>query len=368
MISVLHVVPDLGSGGLEQLLKQWYPLAKENEIRFVFSVQSEGGVTYNFFQNEGCKIIRTERIVRIGFWKFVKQYKEIIRNNNIDIVHVPASPSSWLVLLAAKLSGCKCRIIHAHTNLYVRSSGNELPFAIRKCIMILNNKLSTIRLTGSSSAGKYCFGENDFELIRNGIDLEKFSFDKEARAIKRKELGVDSELLIGSVGRLVDQKNQQFLLRIANEIINNKGTKCKIIFLGEGENKKVLEQIIKEYSLDSNVMFLGTTSNLAPFYFAMDAFVFPSKYEGLGIAAVEAQACGTQTFLSEFVPNDAIISSNTIVLSLDDSPEKWADIIICHHERNTHGVRDAQKCGYDVNETSKRVINIYKTSVDKHDY
>ena len=361
MISVLHIVPDLGSGGLEQLLKQWYPIAKDNNIRFVFSVQSMGGVAYDFFINEGCRIILTKRIAQIGFLKFVKQYIDIIQECNIDIVHVPASPSSWLVLLAAKLSGCNSRILHAHTNLYVRRSGKELPFVIRKCIMIINNMFSTIRLTGSSSAGNYCFGKKNYMMIRNGIDLEKFTFNADIRAIKRKELGVNSELLIGSVGRLVDQKNQQFVLKIANEIINNRGIKCKIIFLGEGENKRLLEQMTRMYSLDSSVQFLGTTSNLAPYYFAMDAFVFPSKYEGLGIAAVEAQASGTQTFVSEFVPDDAIISSSTVVLSLDDPPGKWADAIISYHERNSHGVKDAQICGYELNETSKKMVSIYKS-------
>lgn len=362
MKNILFVSPQLASGGIEQLAKQWAPVAKEQGFLYVFSVTVEGGSTYEYFRNGGYKIISTKAIGECGIRQFISQYIRIIKENKIDIIHIPASLSSGFILLAAFLSGCKKRIVHAHTNFYntngsKTSSSIELFFA-----RTLNNVFSTDCLSGSESAAEYCFGKkHNYLLIKNGINIEKFRFKSKKREEKRKELNIEDSFVIGNIGRFTYQKNQRFVIRILKVLCEKYNSNCKLIFLGEGEDELKLRDCIRSNNLEDNVLFLGTDSDLSSYYQAMDAFVFPSLFEGLGIAAVEAQASGTLTYISENVPDDAIISSSTKKISLSEGEERWADVIWSNRlNRNENGYNDAVNAGYSENDTIQQVIDVYK--------
>ena len=362
MKKVLFVVPQLGTGGVEQLAKQWYTEAVKRDVEFIFAVNMLGGKTYDYFKEKGCTVLEMGILKEIGPIKYIQRYYRAIKSENVDIVHVPASCASALVLFAAWLAGCKVRIIHSHTNSYNVNEDRFINKAILKVVRLMNNGLSTLRMTGSVSAAEYCFGTSDSKkviMLRNGIDIDKFTFSEETRKAKRNELGLDGSFVIGSVGRLCYQKNQKFIIEILRELLKIDAN-CQLIILGEGEDEAELRLIVKDGNLTDKIHFLGVTDNLSPYYQAMDAFVFPSRYEGLGIAAVEAQATGTLAYLSECVPSDAIISSTTKVLSLDEAPAKWAEAIWERRAlRNDNATTDAISSGYDQNITNKRMISIY---------
>ena len=118
MKKVLFVVPQLGSGGVEQLAKQWYAEAVKKNVEFIFAVNMLGGKTYDYFREKGCTILEMGTLKGIGPIKYIHRYYHAIRRERTDIVHVPASCASALVLFAAWLAGCKVRIVHSHTNSY----------------------------------------------------------------------------------------------------------------------------------------------------------------------------------------------------------------------------------------------------------
>lgn len=362
MKKVLFIVPQLGSGGIEKLVRQWYPEAKRNGIEYIFSVIVAGGKAYDFFSEQDCKIMKMEDIRSIGIRRFLLQYYKIIKKEKIDILHIPASPTAFLVMITACIAGCRNRIIHAHTNFYNSKNNKRWNKYGVLIFQVMNNIFSTLRITCSDSAANYCFGnfrKNTIVMLKNGIDINKYTYLEELREKKRKELHVENDFVIGNVGRFTYQKNQSFVIEILRELLKY-NQNCKLILFGEGEDEQRLHKLVEKYGLQKKVLFLGVKSNLEAYYQAMDAFVFPSRFEGLGIAAVEAQAVGTLTYISEFVPDDTIISDSTIRLSLEQSPEKWAEIIWRRRElRNLRGKEEVIQNGYNQEETIKKMIDIY---------
>ena len=359
---ILFVSPALANGGIEQLARQWEDAVKKHGHTYVFAVLNYGGDTFDYFKSLGYKIYILKTVGDIGVVGFVKQYYKLIKAERIDVIHIPASPTSALALFAAMCAGCKNRIIHAHTNLYNTLTGKKWSGLKIKQFQWMNIFFSTTRLTGSSAAADYCFGRGckDTILIKNGIDLDKFVFSNENRNKLRKNLNIENDFVIGSVGRLTYQKNQGYVIDICKSI-NSQGTICKLLILGEGEDEIRLKKKVEELELEDKVFFLGVTDDLSQFYNAMDAFVFPSRFEGLGIAAVEAQSCGTACYLSEYVPKDAIITEQTRVISISEDPSTWAKMILKDGgQRNMKGVEEARKAGYDRDRTISQLLDVYE--------
>jgi len=362
MKKILFHVPQLGSGGIEKLVEQWYPVAKKNGIEYVFTVMVPGGKMYDYFQNKGNKIYTVKEMGQVGVKNYIKQFYDIAKKEQIGGMHVPAAPTASLILLAGFLAGCKMRIMHAHTNLYIKEDGKEWDKKHLKAYMLLNNLFSNIKCTGASEAAEYCFGKKSHKavLIRNGIDIEKFTFRQETRDRERERLGLGNCFVLGSVGRFAYQKNQEFVIRILKELMEKYGKQFKLLLLGEGEDEPKLRELVKELDLREQVLFLGTTNNLMPYYCAMDAFVFPSRYEGLGIAAVEAQCTGVMCYLSEQVPDDAIISERVLKLSIDDDASLWAETIYNgDNSRVADAWKDAKSNGYDEKQSVQDMIKVY---------
>jgi glycosyltransferase involved in cell wall biosynthesis len=365
MIKVMHICSDLGSGGVEKLLRQWYPIAKSNNIQFSFTVYREGGEAYNYFSNEGSRIIKINRLTEIGIFSFCKQLIKVFKDEKVDIVHVPSAPTASLILLSAKMAGVKVRLIHAHTNLYNVDNGKFINSVMVKMFSVLNVFFATKLLTGSKEAANYCFGNDRIrskkkvETIYNGIDISRFSFKSKLREEKRQELGIENKFIVGSVGRLTYQKNTEFIIEIFYELLK-KNKDCLLFLIGEGEDKEILIKKATELGINDKVMFLGIFENLSPWYHVMDAFIFPSRYEGLGIAAIEAQTTGLQAYLSNNVPLSAGITKNVHFISIDKGGKYWAEEIWKNHKKvRADCSKDAINSGYDSNSSIIKMIKIY---------
>ena len=361
MIRVLHVIPSLGSGGLEQLIRIWIDDCCANGIEFIIASHCAQGELNDFLVKKGISVVQTKRIKELGIRAFIKQYENIIVNYRIDIVHVPASPSSPYVLRAASKTKRKT-ITHAHTNSYNFLKIGLLSSLIWRYIRHSMVKRSNLLLTGSKSASSFCFGKAPAIMLKNGFDLNRFQYSHLKRIAFRKKLLIDeSDFVIGNVGRLTKQKNQRFLIKTF-KFIKMLKPNSKLILLGEGEDFKKLTLFAKKLKIENDVLFPGITDDLSGFYSAMDIFVFPSLYEGLGIAAVEAQTIGINTIVSDRVPKEAVISSNTLTLALNLGPKKWAKCISnIKCEINKHSIIDAKEHGYDNRDSTKQLISIYKT-------
>ena len=200
----------------------------------------------------------------------------------------------------------------------------------------------------------------DYTIVNNGIDTEKFVFDKQVRDKIRTGLKIENKFVVGHIGRFSYQKNHEFLIDIFNEVYK-KNSNAVLLLLGCGELEKQIREKVHILGLDKAVIFNGTVSNANEFYQAMDCFVLPSHFEGLGIVAVESQASGLKTLCSDVVPKEAQITNLLEFMSLSDTAEAWAEKVLSYDNR--YGRRDMsdeiKKSGFDIKYSAKQLEGLY---------
>ena len=170
--------------------------------------------------------------------------------------------------------------------------------------------------------GKRAVNSGNFYIIQNGIDLSRFAFDPQKRRKMRQSLGIEeSTIVLGHVGRLTVPKNHKFLLELFAQY-----HKCNpdsfLLLVGDGELLETIKQQCGQLKIDNSVKMVGGRTNTEDYYQAMDVFLFPSLWEGLGIVVVEAQANGLPCLVSDNVPKDALVTNLAKALSLN-KPGDW---------------------------------------------
>jgi glycosyltransferase involved in cell wall biosynthesis len=140
-----------------------------------------------------------------------------------------------------------------------------------------------------------------------GIDLEPFRQEVSREAV-RQELGIPKDApVVGHVGRFTPQKNHAFLLQIAAEVVKMRPD-VRFLLVGDGPLRPQIEARARELGIAGNAIFTGVRSDVPRLMLgAMDAFIFPSLWEGLGLVVVEAQAAGLPCIVSEWVPAEATV-------------------------------------------------------------
>ena len=185
----------------------------------------------------------------------------------------------------------------------------------------------------SELAGRWLFGDKEYDkgnvyLLNNAVDLEKFKYNKNIRKKMRKSLDIsDDRLVIGHVGRFVEQKNHRFLIDIFNEIYK-KNNNSLLLLAGQGPLMDEIKNKVKSLKLEKNVKFLGQRDDIDVLYQAFDVFLLPSLYEGLPVVGVEAQATGLLCELSNDMTKETKVLDTTRFMSLDDTAEEWANKIL----------------------------------------
>ena len=203
-------------------------------------------------------------------------------------------------------------------------------------------------------------------IIPNAIDIDRFKFNMNLRQKTRKELGLEDKFIIGNVGRCVSQKNQSFLIDIFFEI-QKTNKDCNLIIIGDGPLTGILIDKVKKLKIEEKVIFAGVHKNIENFYNAMDYFVFPSLYEGLGMCLVEAQISGLKCITSSNVPLEAKISNGVQFVSLKNNRKFWAKLInndIGNKvDRSKIEFLDIEK--YDIKIASTKIVDIYINIVNE---
>ncbi|MBP0958277.1 MAG: glycosyltransferase [Oscillospiraceae bacterium] len=294
----------------------------------------------------------------VDFLKFIKQ-------EHYDIIHLHmCRPYDILYAAAARLAGSRHIILHSHSSWRSDVSFPEKladPF-----FRALSRKKGYHLAACSKQAAEYMFGDRSFVLLKNGIETDKFSYSPELRITERERLGIGDSFAVGNVGRLCEAKNQSFLLEIFAELLKLRQDSILII-AGDGELESRLKQKAEELKISEKVIFCGAVDNTSLLYQAMDCFVFPSNFEGLGIAAIEAQTAGLKTICSDGVPREAAVTELCSFMPLKASPKEWAEHIIseCDGYVRRSYAKEVRTAGYDIADTAKQLEKIYRSLAEE---
>lgn len=291
-------------------------------------------------------------------------FKRILRDGNYDAVHLNIFQAFDLrYAKIAKREGIPIRIAHAHGAGLRKSAALPIKIFIHRLSRHLA-KHATVTLACSPQASKFLFGKGADKYIKNGIDTRDFVYSEEKRRKIRESLALGNRPIIGQVARLSSEKNQEFSLGVLREILT-KRPDAVLLLVGDGDDRERLRELAARLNVEKSVVFYGTTSDVGELYSAMDIFLFPSHFEGFGIAAIEAQCAGLAVLCSRGVPSDAIICESAVRLPLADGEKKWADKILemlaVSVERKSR-CEEIIKAGYDIKATAREMAKYYENS------
>ncbi|WP_082238748.1 glycosyltransferase [Niameybacter massiliensis] len=326
-VRVLHGVGKMNCGGAETMLMNLYRHMDREQIQFDFLVHSKGEGYYDKEILElGGRIYYMPSQGSIGPIKYIKQLIHLIKEiGPFDVVHSHLDWQGGFIALAARMAGIKKIVVHAHTSKLMKYGlAYQLMLRIQKlCIA----GFATDCWACSKEAAHFLFYSKPCKsrqrIIPNAIDVERYTIAQ--RDMIRDALGISKEtLLIGQVGSLSPFKNQMFTLQMAEQLA--RGDKdFKVIFVGQGHEayRENLMSTLVEAGLDEYVEFLGLREDIPNIMAALDVLVLPSKFEGLGIVAIEAQACGTPCLVSTGVPQEIDMGLGLVSFLSLQTPEDW---------------------------------------------
>lgn len=358
-IRVLHILQRMEAGGTQALLMNIYRKIDRTKVQFDFlvvykekqfyddEIESMGGHVYKLSFREDLKLPKFQKDLK----NFFKQHHEY------QIVHCHAYTIGYFCLKAAKKAGIPVRIAHSHSNAAVHDVKLPLKLIMQKLFTIYSTDLFAC----SEEAGKFAFKGKKFGIVQNAIDSQKFIADANIREEIRKALRVENKFVVGHVGRMQPEKNHNFLIDVFAEI-KKKKLDAELILVGTGPLEEKVRSKVADKGLTESVQFLGNRKDMNRIYQAMDVFVFPSLFEGLGIVAIEAQAAGVPIVCSEGLPPETDITPIYRKLMLSDGEQRWADAAL-EIAQNPMAHTNMQKyvidAGFDMSATAKNMESYY---------
>lgn len=293
-----------------------------------------------------------------------RQVRYLIRKEGYEIVYLNISTAmDGVAAFAAKSCRVPRRILHSH------SGGNDceswkkrvLFDFLQKVCRPFFHKAGTEFYGCSRTAGYWMYparvvDSEKFRVIYNAVDRERFCYRPEIRETLRKEMNLENKFVIGHVGNFCYQKNHEFLIRIF-EKIHQKRPESVLLLVGKGVRYEQVQEQVQKAGLEHAVRFLGWRSDVDQLFQAMDVFLLPSNFEGLPTVGIEAQCTGLPCVISTSVTEETRITDRCSFVSLEDSPEKWAEEVLRQEKWNREQIVFSEEAKYYSLEDQKRRLH-----------
>lgn len=367
-VKVLQVGMTRNLGGLETyLIQQFDHLDKKKVIYDFVNITNEYEIVFaDKIKQQGSKIFgvcsRHKNPLK-HYWQWYKllrkegiNYKAIVLNTN--------SLEYVFPLFIGKLIGIPVRIMHSHNGGFENKIG-----LIRSLLVTVNRQLmkwsTTDYFACSKLAGKWMFGKTqDFIVVHNAINTKNLLYNEKIRIEVRNELQLQDNLVIGHVGRFVYQKDHEFLIDVFAEV-QRKEPAAKLLLIGDyvddSSYYEAAKLQVKKLRLEKSVLFLGLRNDVNRLMQGMDCFVLPSRFEGLPLVGIEAQASGLPCIFSETISRElCLVDELCTFLHKEDSIMDWCEKIIknCRKERINTSKRLVD-VGYDIHEEIDKIQEFY---------
>ncbi len=335
-IRIAQIIGKWLGGGVESVVMNYYRHIDRTKIQFDFICDKDStNIPYDEIEQLGGRVILVPPYQKV--FEYQKELIKIFKENNYKIVHSHINTLSVFPLRTAKKAGVPIRIAHSHSTTNKKEWKKNL---LKQILRPFSKVYATDYMCCSELAGRWLFGNKEYDkgnvyLLNNAIDLDKFKYDEKIRKEKRKELNIkDDTLVIGHVGRFVEQKNHRFLIDIFNEV-HKQNENSILLLVGQGPLMEEMKEKVKTLGIEDSVKFLGQRNDVNELYNAMDLFLFPSLYEGLGMVVVEAQVSGLPCVVSTKIPEIAKVTKKIVFINLENNIKTWTEIIFNHLKNTT---------------------------------
>lgn len=333
IIKVLHILPTMSLAGTEMFIINNFRNIDKTRFEFIFLSLSD---KYNNLEQTILKEGGSVFYCNLNFCYAKSVFKNILSLSNLlrkidyDVLHCHVSSQCGPIFLASFLAGKGKCIAHSHFSYYEEQTGGILRRFIYKTIFpYFMFKIGKKFCACSPEAGDALFGQgSDYEIVKNGIDLDNFINSPDNTSGLRKEFGIPSDVKVyGNISRIAHPKNIPFVIDVFNEIHKVENSSILILVGKNGDLYNETIKRINEYALNDSVRFLGQRSDVNLILNMIDCIIFPSENEGFGLSVVEAQAASTPVVCSDCIPSSADLNLGLVrFLSLNEMPRIWADI------------------------------------------
>ena len=369
-IRILHIVGAMYPGGVENFIMNLYRRIDRERFQFDFVVHSRRDNDYiPEIESLGGRVYELPRLVRHPVSN-LRQIRTLVEENGYAAVERHTANALVAPQLLAAKSGGAVPVCHSH-------SSDDPQFLLHRAGRLLLPAAAGVRLACSEQAGHWMYGEKyragmlsfeedspakapgggaaltegaaessgtekrtgpkarhprgrlqekgTFRVIRNAVDIGRFSFSQEKRDRVRRELGLEGKHLYGNVGNYIEVKNHPYQLRIYREILR-RDPDAVCLCIGEGEKRPQIEAQIQEMGLEGRVILTGLRSDVDACLSALDVLIFPSIFEGLPLSLIEAQAAGLPMLVSDVITPEAAVTEGLVEYRpIEEDPALWAD-------------------------------------------
>ncbi|EPP15619.1 group 1 glycosyl transferase [Megasphaera sp. BL7] len=369
-IRILQAFVANDKGGLTGYICQNYRFIDKNKVQFDFLTFEDRKLDFeDEFISMGARFYHISRPSHPI--SYAKSLKGILNQTEYAAVHFNMSYANFIPIIIARWIGAKRIIMHSHSTA-IDDRRDIIRFAkmiIHKLGRHLMNYMADEYLACSSLAARWMYPvsilqSKRYHMAKNAIDVSKYNYNPHVRADIRRKLKIsDDTFVIGHVGRFTYQKNHEFLIDIFKQV-HDKLNNSLLLLIGEGPEENQMKEKVASLELASRVLFLGRRNDVPKLFQAMDCFVLPSRFEGLGIVGIEAQSSGLQCIFSDVVPREVDVVGKSIFLSLEHSGQ-WVSEILkissLNNRKNTEAQVDA--AGYNIHSEIKKIESLYEVDL-----
>lgn len=362
-IKVLMLVPNLFvANGVASFVMNYMRNLNHNEVRVDIASYKEGAsIYYAEVENAGGKVFFLPGIRNLH--EHVKVCNKILSEGQYDIVHDNTLHISIPMMWCAKRKGISVRILHSHN---AKMGETFLKEVRNKLFLPVLRGLATDFVSCSELAGKAMFKNREFIVLPNVIQTERYHFDENVRTLVRKKMNTTDKFVVGTVGRLADQKNPFFAMDVF-ECLQKQVPNAEYWWVGSGPLDDQVKAHVEKKGLSEKVRLLGSWNDVTDLYQGMDVFFLPSLFEGLPVTGVEAQAMGLPMVVSDTVTKEMVYTDLVDYVSLKSAKEIWVEHLIKAAEkkqnRSNYG-DDLRKSAFSDIGCGNRLEEIYRSFLD----
>ena len=361
-IRILNLFTIMNRGGAETMVMNYYRNIDRTKVQFDFMVhREERGAYDDEIEELGGKIYR---MPAIRPWSANSYRKEIRRfyeeHKEYRVIHSHMSELGYYDFSEAERAGVPARICHAHNRPY----GIDLKSPVRWYYKTRMMPHITHMFMCGEESGEWLFGKKNkekFIQLNNAIDAEKYTYNCTKRQAMRQNLGIsENQIVVGHVGRFDPQKNHKFIIDIFAEV-QKQDKNAVLLLVGDDKSAigKEIHQKVEQLGLQ-NVIFTGVRSDVADLMQAMDVFLFPSLFEGFGIVALEAQAAGIPTIVSNRIPSECFVTDLIKSVELLNDSTKWSSVVLeAAKIQRKNTFEEIKNAGFDNKENPLRLQDFY---------
>ena len=362
-IRILHMIGSLGIGGSQAFVMNIYRNIDREKIQFDFIVDSP---EYNHYVNEieslGGKIYYFPKFNGKNFLTIKRHWIQFFEEHKeYQILHSLVRSYASIYLPVAQSFGLQT-IIQSHST----SNGKGMMAVCKSILQFPLRFQADYYMACSQEAGEWLFGKkicqsDHFFVINNAIDVDDFIFNAQKREKARLELGLKDEFVLGYLARVTAPKNPVYVIEVMSELIKLIPD-AKLLFVGDGELLSAVKNKIVEFGIQKNVILTGARTDVSYLLAAMDCYILPSLWEGLGISLIEAQASGLPCICSEGIQDDAIITNLVNRYPLNLGAKTWAEKIagVYQNQIRPDVSAEIKKAGFDIGKNTEMLQNFYE--------